>query len=165
MLNFERQRIEPITSNLLDRRHVRNGLTLRAWKSATVWWSGRVGSNKFPLKASKLHSLSAHSKAIVFHSVAQQKKRKSMASSSCAPSTFSPFLHKFRARNSIAMVGLLSYSPKTPTPISLTKSSFTFISLSTPRKPLKKSFQGDFFIPNFVSAMIFYVGPIDFRSF
>ncbi|GMN51045.1 hypothetical protein TIFTF001_020206 [Ficus carica] len=64
-----------------------------------------------------------------------------MASSSCAPSMFSPFLHKFRARNSIAMVGLLSYSPKTPTPISLTKSSFTFISLSTPRKPLKKSFQ------------------------
>ena len=127
--------------------------------------SGRVELNKYPHKASKLHSLSAHNKAFFFQLFAQQKKRKSMASSSCTPSTFSPFLHKFPARNSIAMVGLLSYSPKTPTPISLTKSSFTFISLSTPRKPLKMSFQGDFLITNFVSAMIFYVGPIDFRSF
>ncbi|XP_062092992.1 ATPase GET3B-like [Humulus lupulus] len=60
--------------------------------------------------------------------------------SSCATSTFSPILNKLTGRSSMAMVGLLSYAPKSLTPISLTR-SFNFISLSTPRKPLKKSFQ------------------------
>ncbi|KAL5569364.1 hypothetical protein UlMin_025939 [Ulmus minor] len=60
--------------------------------------------------------------------------------SSCAPSTYSPVLRKFTATNSMAMMGLLSYSPKTIAPISLSK-NFTFISISTARKPLRKSFQ------------------------
>ncbi|PON68003.1 Arsenical pump ATPase [Trema orientale] len=59
---------------------------------------------------------------------------------SCATSTFSPLLNKLTGRNSMAMVGLLSYAPKTLTPFSLTK-SFSFVSLSTARKPLKKPFQ------------------------
>uniref|UniRef100_A0A803P2M6 ArsA/GET3 Anion-transporting ATPase-like domain-containing protein n=1 Tax=Cannabis sativa TaxID=3483 RepID=A0A803P2M6_CANSA len=59
---------------------------------------------------------------------------------SCATSTFSPLLNKLTGRTSMAMVGLLSYAPKTLTPISPTR-TFNFISLSTPTKPLKKSFQ------------------------
>ncbi|GMY09252.1 ATPase GET3B-like [Fagus crenata] len=51
------------------------------------------------------------------------------------PSTFSAPLHSLAARSSMAMVGLVSCSPKSLTPFSLTK-SFNFISLSTTRKPL-----------------------------
>ncbi|XP_060676037.1 ATPase GET3B-like isoform X2 [Ziziphus jujuba] len=61
--------------------------------------------------------------------------------SSCVSSSFSPSLHYLTAcRSSMTMVGLLSYAPKILKPISLTK-SFSFISLSTARKPLRKSFQ------------------------
>ncbi|XP_030929203.1 ATPase ARSA1-like isoform X1 [Quercus lobata] len=56
------------------------------------------------------------------------------------PSTFSASLHSLASRSSMAMVGLVSCSPKTLTPFSLTK-SFNFISLSTTRKPLTKSLQ------------------------
>ncbi|KAK4578746.1 hypothetical protein RGQ29_028720 [Quercus rubra] len=56
------------------------------------------------------------------------------------PSTFSAPLHSLASRSSMAMVGLVSSSPKTLTPFSLTK-SFNFISLSTTRKPLTKSLQ------------------------
>ncbi|KAF3971617.1 hypothetical protein CMV_004816 [Castanea mollissima] len=56
------------------------------------------------------------------------------------PSTFSAPLHSLASRSSMAMVGLVSCSPKTLTPFSLTK-SFNFISLSTTRKPLTKSLQ------------------------
>ncbi|KAF3433962.1 hypothetical protein FNV43_RR25065 [Rhamnella rubrinervis] len=61
--------------------------------------------------------------------------------SSCVASSFSSSFHNLPAcRSSMAMVGLLSYAPKSLKPISLTK-GFSFISLSTARKPLKKSFQ------------------------
>ncbi|KAL4621497.1 hypothetical protein ACB092_06G232400 [Castanea dentata] len=56
------------------------------------------------------------------------------------PSTFSAPLHSLASRSSMAMVGLVSCSPKTLTPFSLTK-SINFISLSTTRKPLTKSLQ------------------------
>ncbi|KAL0002811.1 hypothetical protein SO802_016592 [Lithocarpus litseifolius] len=56
------------------------------------------------------------------------------------PFTFSASLHSLASRSSMAMVGLVSCSPKTRTPFSLTK-SFNFISLSTTRKPLTKSLQ------------------------
>ncbi|PON35770.1 Arsenical pump ATPase [Parasponia andersonii] len=59
---------------------------------------------------------------------------------SCATTTFSPLLNRLTGRNSMAMVGLLSHAPKTLTPFSLTK-SYSFVSLSTARKPLKKPFQ------------------------
>ncbi|KAF4389078.1 hypothetical protein F8388_023334 [Cannabis sativa] len=68
---------------------------------------------------------------------------------SCATSTFSPLLNKLTGRTSMAMVGLLSYAPKTLTPISPTR-TFNFISLSTPTKPLKKSFQ----VPHLVCSKI-----------
>ncbi|VVA12219.1 PREDICTED: ATPase [Prunus dulcis] len=63
-----------------------------------------------------------------------------MASSTCIPSTFSPILHNLTTRNSITMVGLLSYAPKSLRPLSLTK-SFSFSSLSTARKLPGKLFQ------------------------
>ena len=87
-------------------------------------------------------------------------EEKTMASS-CATSTFTPLLNKLSSRNSMAMVGLLSYAPKSLTPISLTR-SFSFISLSTPRKPLKKSFQGDFFTTQFFWIIISYMGLFSF---
>ncbi|CAN6704784.1 unnamed protein product [Malus baccata var. baccata] len=65
---------------------------------------------------------------------------KTMASSTCIPSTFTPILHNLTARNSMTMVGLLSYAPKTLRPLSLPK-SFGFSSLSTAAKPPRKFFQ------------------------
>nr|XP_023872860.1 ATPase ARSA1-like [Quercus suber]XP_023872861.1 ATPase ARSA1-like [Quercus suber]XP_023872862.1 ATPase ARSA1-like [Quercus suber] len=56
------------------------------------------------------------------------------------PSAFSAPLHSLASRSSMAMLDLVSCSPKTLTPFSLTK-SFNFISLSTTRKPLTKSLQ------------------------
>ncbi|XP_022139276.1 ATPase ASNA1 homolog isoform X2 [Momordica charantia] len=58
----------------------------------------------------------------------------------CLPSAFSPRIRNLTARNSMAMVGLLSYPPNTLPPPFLTK-TFRFISLSTETKPPRKLFQ------------------------
>ncbi|XP_061997254.1 ATPase GET3B-like [Rosa rugosa] len=63
-----------------------------------------------------------------------------MATSTCIPSTFTGFLQNLTSRNSIAMVGLLSYAPKTLKPLSYAQ-SFGFSSLSTARKPPRKLLQ------------------------
>ncbi|XP_040368329.1 ATPase GET3B isoform X2 [Rosa chinensis] len=63
-----------------------------------------------------------------------------MATSTCIPSTFTPILQNLTSRNSIAMVGLLSYAPKTLKPLSYAQ-SFGFSSLSTARKPPRKLLQ------------------------
>ncbi|XP_004307371.1 PREDICTED: ATPase GET3 [Fragaria vesca subsp. vesca] len=63
-----------------------------------------------------------------------------MATSTCIPSTFTPILQNLTSRNSIAMVGLLSYAPKTLRPLSYAQ-SLGFSSLSTARKHPRKLLQ------------------------